>query len=249
MRPLRTLATDEPLTFVQCPNEAALYILRGTSRFWGIQGKLQNCLSPNSTAKCFQFRIRYSTAAHELSPRGPRQKNISFEPRHAKGPTGRHIDLKPDQPAGRRFGSQPIGPLQRYDQHRSAIHKQLECLFVSSGWVSFLRGLPRGRVWPSSRRASRSFVLASLRALHLDPRLRGRRGLGSYRGKAGCAPGSRCRIGGQGRRLVTGAREWLARRAGAWGASRPRWVQSRSPPALPGSPRGLRRAARRRAAG
>jgi hypothetical protein len=44
----------------------------------------------------------------------------SFEPRHGKSPTGRHIDLKPGQAAGRRFGSQPTGPLKRYDQHRSA---------------------------------------------------------------------------------------------------------------------------------
>jgi hypothetical protein len=44
-----------------------------------------------------------------------------------------------------------------------------ECLFVSSGLAA---GLPRGRVWPSSRGTSRSFVLGSLRALHLDLRLR-----------------------------------------------------------------------------
>jgi hypothetical protein len=44
----------------------------------------------------------------------------SFEPRHGKDPTGWHIDLKPGQTAGRRFGSQPIGPFRRYDQHRSA---------------------------------------------------------------------------------------------------------------------------------
>jgi hypothetical protein len=33
-----------------------------------------------------------------------------FEPRHGKGPTGWHIVIKPSQAAGRRFGSQPIGP-------------------------------------------------------------------------------------------------------------------------------------------
>lgn len=37
----------------------------------------------------------------------------------------------------------------------------------------------------------------------------------------------------QGRRLVAKAREWLARRAGCWGVIRPRWLQSRSPNALP----------------
>ena len=36
------------------------------------------------------------------------------------------------------------------------------------------------------------------------------------------------------------AREWLGRRAGAWGVSRPRWRQSRSPRALPGSLPGAR---------
>jgi len=56
--------------------------------------------------------------------------------------------------------------LGRHSDNRTAV--QNECLFVSSGLVP---GLPRGRVWPSSRRASRSFVLASLRALHLDLRL------------------------------------------------------------------------------
>jgi hypothetical protein len=36
------------------------------------------------------------------------------------GPVNWHIVLKPGQAAGRRFGSQPTGPLKRYDQHRSA---------------------------------------------------------------------------------------------------------------------------------
>jgi hypothetical protein len=39
----------------------------------------------------------------------------SFEPRHGKGPTGWHIVIKPGQAAGRRFGSQPIGPLNATD--------------------------------------------------------------------------------------------------------------------------------------
>src|SRR5262249_40174030 len=58
------------------------------------------------------------------------------------------------------------------------------------------RGLPRGRVWPSPRRTSRSFVLASLRALHLDLRLRRRQG-GSDRGMPSPAPCT-----GRGRRVV-----------------------------------------------
>jgi hypothetical protein len=37
---------------------------------------------------------------------------MSFEPRHGKTPASRHLVLKPDRSAaGRRFGSQPIGPL------------------------------------------------------------------------------------------------------------------------------------------
>src|SRR5260370_15485581 len=60
-------------------------------------------------------------------------------------------------------------------------------------------GLPRGRLWPSSRRASRSFVLAALRALRLDPRLR-RRQDGSDRGMASSAPG--CWAAGCGRSVV-----------------------------------------------
>ena len=52
-------------------------------------------------------------------------------------------------------------------------------------------GLPRGRVWPSARRTSRSFVLASLRALHLDLRLR-RRLSGSDRGMPSPVPGAVC---------------------------------------------------------
>jgi hypothetical protein len=82
-----------------------------------------------------------------------------------------------------------------------------ECLFVSRGsagrfrgirdgvrslWLrqrTSARGLPRGQVWPSSCRASRSFVLASLRALHLDLRRRRRQG-GSDRGMASPAPGT-----------------------------------------------------------
>ena len=105
-----------------------------------------------------------------------------------------------------------------------------ECLFVSRGsagrfrgirdgvralWLgqrTCARGLPRGRVWPSSCRASRSFVLASLRALHLDLRRR-RRQDGSDRGMASPAlgagsvlPGRAGRWGaGCGRRVVTGS--------------------------------------------
>jgi len=50
-------------------------------------------------------------------------------------------------------------------------------------------------------------------------------------------------------RLVVGlvvAREWLVRRAGAWGVSRPRWRQSRSPVALPGHQLARVRRGRRR---
>ena len=67
-------------------------------------------------------------------------------------------------------------------------------------------GLPRCRVWPSSCRTSRPLVLASLRALHLDLRLRRRQG-GSDRGMASPAPGtsrSRRWFAGRGRRVVTG---------------------------------------------
>src|SRR5215471_16716891 len=71
--------------------------------------------------------------------------------------------------------------------------------------ASWAGGLPRGRVWPSSCRSSRSFVLASLRALHLDLRLRRRRG-GSDRGMASSATGAgrSGRRAGGGRSVVTG---------------------------------------------
>jgi hypothetical protein len=99
-----------------------------------------------------------------------------------------------------------------------------ESLFVSRGSVGLFRGLcgalralwlyprsvapglPRGRVWPSSCRTSRSFVLASLRALHLDLRRRRRQG-GSDRAMASSAPGtdrSRRWVAGRGRSVVTG---------------------------------------------
>jgi hypothetical protein len=45
------------------------------------------------------------------------------------------------------------------------------------------------------------------------------------------------------------AREWLVRRAGAWGVSWPRWRQSRSPVALPGPSRWLSPSGARRPAG
>jgi len=73
-------------------------------------------------------------------------------------------------------------------------------------------GLPRGRVWPLSCRTSRSFVLASLRALHLDLRLRQRQG-GSDRGMAGSAPGTgRARrwVADRGRSVVTGSGSGLS---------------------------------------
>jgi hypothetical protein len=73
---------------------------------------------------------------------------------------------------------------------------QNECLFASRGWADLFvawgggwgmspvaggAGFPRSRVWPSPRRTFRSFVLAALRALHLDLPLRRRRS-GSDRG-------------------------------------------------------------------
>src|SRR5215472_16754889 len=60
------------------------------------------------------------------------------------------------------------------------------------------RGLPRGRVWPSPCRTARSFVLATLRALHLDLRRRRRHG-GSDRGMPSPALST-----GRGRRVVGG---------------------------------------------
>src|SRR5262249_2419632 len=77
---------------------------------------------------------------------------------------------------------------------------QSECLFVSRG----APGRLRGRVWPSSRGTSRSFVLASLRALHLDLRRR-RRQAGRDAVMAGPAPdggGFGCRVAGRGRSVV-----------------------------------------------
>jgi hypothetical protein len=50
------------------------------------------------------------------------------------------------------------------------------------------RDLRCGRVWPSPRRTCRSFVLASLRALHLDLPLR-RQQCGSGRGMPSMADG------------------------------------------------------------
>jgi len=96
---------------------------------------------------------------------------------------------------------------------------QNESLFVSRGSVGLsrvvwgalralwlyrrlvARGLPRGRVWPSSCRTSRSFVLASLRALHLDLRRRRRQG-SSDRDMTGSALDGRA--AGLGRSVVTG---------------------------------------------
>jgi hypothetical protein len=74
------------------------------------------------------------------------------------------------------------------------------------------RGLPRNRVWPSSRRTSRSFVLAPLRALQLDLRRRRRQGR-SDRGMASSVPatgGTRRRTAGDGRRVVTGSGSGLS---------------------------------------
>jgi hypothetical protein len=89
-----------------------------------------------------------------------------------------HPDMRARQPAHARPDSHP---------ERS--------LFVSRGWAGFLRGLPRGRVWPSSCPASRSFVLASLRALHLDPGLRRRRGSAAIEEWPGMPPGCRAMPG------------------------------------------------------
>ena len=92
----------------------------------------------------------------------------------------------------------------------AADHNESSLLLLSSGCLGFVprwgfrgefgvhEGLPRGRVWPSPRRASRSFVLASLRALHLDLRLR-RRQCGSDRGMPSPALAAGC-----GRRVVAG---------------------------------------------
>ena len=49
---------------------------------------------------------------------GSASARTSFEPRHGENPAGWHLDLKPDQATagtvGRRFGSQPVGPHERY---------------------------------------------------------------------------------------------------------------------------------------
>ncbi len=116
----------------------------------------------------------------------------------------------------------PTSPRTRNSEHN-------ESLFVSRGsagrfrgiwdgvralWLrqrTSARGLPRGRVWPSSRGTCRSFVLAWLRALHLDLRRRRRHG-GSDRGMASPAPGTGsvppgragCWVAGCGRGVVTG---------------------------------------------
>jgi hypothetical protein len=67
-------------------------------------------------------------------------------------PTGWHIDLKPGQAAGTRFGSQPIGPLKRYDQCRSESRNNkaalVGCLSGSHRSVS-LRDFARPCVLPS----------------------------------------------------------------------------------------------------
>jgi hypothetical protein len=49
-----------------------------------------------------------------MSNTGSASARASFEPHHGKDPTGWHVVLKPDHDAamvGRRFESQPIGPL------------------------------------------------------------------------------------------------------------------------------------------
>src|SRR5215470_11977301 len=123
---------------------------------------------------------------------------------------------------------------------------QIECLFVSRGWA---RGLPRGPVWPPSRGTSRSFVLASLRALHLDLRRRRRRD-GSYRGMPSPAPGgavpgrgATCRVADRGRSVVAGPGSGLSEepvpgvqsgRAGDRAVPR---LPSRAPRAACGAPR------------
>jgi hypothetical protein len=141
----------------------------------------------------------------------------------------------------------------------SAAHS--ECLFVSRGSVSLGRGalralsfcqrfltcgLPRGRVWPSSCGASRSFVLASLRALHLDPRRR-RRQIGSDRGMASSATGTgRTRRwgGGRGRSVVARPGSGLTEepvpgvQAGRAGDRVVPLLPSRAPP-VGGSPPGI----------
>jgi hypothetical protein len=50
----------------------------------------------------------------------------SFEPHHGKGPTGWHIDLKPSQAAGRRFGSQARRTLSTLRPTPQRIHEQLD---------------------------------------------------------------------------------------------------------------------------
>jgi hypothetical protein len=43
----------------------------------------------------------------------------SLEPRHGRDTTSRHLVHKPDQKVGRRFASQPVAPIGRYDQRRT----------------------------------------------------------------------------------------------------------------------------------
>ena len=113
-------------------------------------------------------------------------------------------------------------------------------------------GLPRGRVWPSSCRASRSSVLASLRALHLDLRLRRRQG-GGDRGMASPAPGTRSVLPGRAGRWVAGCGRSVVTGSGSGLSEEP--VSGCNPAALatesfPGCPPGppAREAARRASA-
>jgi hypothetical protein len=87
------------------------------------------------------------------------------------------------------------------------------------GWlIDRVPFLPRRLIVAVAPRSSRSFVLASLRALHLVPRL--------VAGRDRQQPGKgRSWRGGLVARVVgwEQVREWLGRRAGMRGAIRPRW--------------------------
>ena len=141
-------------------------------------------ISPGSAFAPASLFSPLSMIAKRILPcRGFAPSGTQSLPDHGKRHQGRGQGRREQPPDGRIWAQLPEIGIDKGKTHSDASL----CQGAPSVLLEAYGGAPRGRVWPSSRRSFRSFVLASLRALHLDLR-RHRRQIGSDRGMAGPAP-------------------------------------------------------------
>jgi hypothetical protein len=170
-----------------------------SSRKFTLDGPRRRAYHPDLHSLPHHCSLRCPMIVKRILPcRGFAPSGSQSLPDHGKRHQGRGQGRREQPPDGRIWAQLPELGIDKGKTHSDASLCQgaPSVLLEAYGGAprmlavcqrSLACGLPRGQVWPSSRRSSRSFVLASLRALHLDLR-RHRRQIGSDRGMAAPAP-------------------------------------------------------------